>query len=101
MMRFRLHPEAGEEGIEAAAYIKADDPYQGALFIAALEDALAWARKEPLVFGCFDGEFRKVKLGKFRYSLVFRLRGEEIQILAIMHTSRKPGYWKKRAQNWK
>ncbi len=48
----------------------------------------------------FDGEARKVELGKFRYSLVFRVRGDEIQALAVIHISRKPGYWKNRLQNW-
>ena len=96
MLRFRLHPDADAETIEAAAYIKADDVVQGNLFITAVEDALSWARKEPLVFRCFDGEFRKVRLGKFRYALVFRIRDGEIQVLAVMHMSRKPGYWKMR-----
>ncbi len=100
MLRFRLHPEADAEAIEATADIKADDVSQGDLFSRAVEDALAWARKEPLIFRCFDSEFRKVRLGKFRYSMVFRIRGDEIQVLAFMHTSRKPGYWKERARNW-
>jgi toxin ParE1/3/4 len=100
MMRFRLHPEADAEAIAAADYIKADDAYQGALFKQALEDAILWARNEPLIYHCFDGEARRVKLGKFRYALVFRVRGDEIQVLAVMHMSRKPGFWRNRLQNW-
>ena len=100
MVRFRLHPDADAEAIEAAARIKADDPAQGEMFVRAVEDALLWVQKEPLLFHCFDGEFRKVRLGKFRYSLVFRIRDNEVQLLAIMHTSRRPGYWKKRSKNW-
>jgi hypothetical protein len=46
-------------------------------------------------------DFRKVKVGKFRYSLVFRIRGDEVQILAMAHMSRKPGYWKDRAKDWR
>ena len=99
MMRYRFHPAADSEAIEAATYIKDDDSYQGGLFVQALEDALTWARTQPLIFRCFDGEFRKVRLGKFRYALVFRLKDEEIQVLAVMHMCRKPGYWKDRVQN--
>ncbi|MDB6076792.1 MAG: Plasmid stabilization system protein [Akkermansiaceae bacterium] len=61
---------------------------------------MKWARSEPLLCRCFDGEFRKVKLGKFRYALVFRIRDDEIQVLAVMHQSRKPGYWKERQKAW-
>jgi toxin ParE1/3/4 len=94
MRSFRLHPDADAEALEAAACIKKDDAYQGGLFVQALEDALAWARTQPLIFRCFESEFRKVRLGKFRYALVFRIRGDEIQVLAVMHLSRRPGYWR-------
>ena len=100
MLPFRLHPEADAEGIGAAEYIKEDDPKEAAIFQAELLEALRWARSEPLVFRCFESDFRKVKVGKFRYLLIFRIRGDEVQVLAIAHTSRSPGYWKKRAKNW-
>jgi toxin ParE1/3/4 len=96
MLRFRLHPDAAAEALEAAAFIRADDFRQADLFVRAFEDAMVWARTQPLIFRCFDGEFRKVRLGKFRYSLIFRLKDGEIQILAVMHLSRRPGYWKNR-----
>ncbi|WP_367874864.1 type II toxin-antitoxin system RelE/ParE family toxin [Luteolibacter sp. Populi] len=100
MLRLRLHPEAEAEAFDAATCIKADDFQQGVLFVQALEDALVWARTQPLIFRCFDGKFRKARLGKFRYSLVFRLRDQEIQVIAVMHMSRKPGYWKNRRQSF-
>lgn len=67
MRPFRLHPEAEAEALDAAAFIKADDASQSSLFIQALEDALIWARTYPLIFRRFNGDYRKVKLGKFRY----------------------------------
>ena len=99
MLPFRLHPEADAEGIEAAAYIASDTPDEAAQFKDALRFAIDWACRQPFIFRCFEGDFRKVKVGKFRYSLVFRIRGDEIQILAIAHMSRKPGYWKDRANH--
>lgn len=97
MFDFRFHPEAREELFEAGRYLKSDDPEQGELFKLAFGLSLDWVRSQPLIFRCFDEDFRKVKVGKFRYSLIFRIRGDEIQILAIAHMSRKPGYWKDRA----
>ncbi|MCF6314491.1 MAG: hypothetical protein L3J39_18725 [Verrucomicrobiales bacterium] len=46
--------------IDAAEWIKADDPRQGALFVEALEDALTEARTRPEIYRTFDGDFRKV-----------------------------------------
>lgn len=100
MFHFRLHPEAQNEAFAAREYITADDLIEGELFGSAVDDALARSCEAPLIYACFDGEFRKIRVGKFRYNLVFRIRGEEIQILAVMHMSRRPGYWKKRATTW-
>jgi len=43
MKPFRLHPEADQDGIEAAARIKFDDPEEAILFKEALSAALDWA----------------------------------------------------------
>jgi plasmid stabilization system protein ParE len=100
MLSYRFHPAAAEELLEAGEYIKADDPEEGDLFKQDFAKALDWACSQPLIFRCFDGDFRKVRAGKFRYSLVFRVWEDEIQILAVAHMSQRPGYWKERAQNW-
>jgi toxin ParE1/3/4 len=100
MLPFRLHPEADAEAIDAARWIKADDPYQGALFVEALESTITKARQQPEQYRCFSDEFRKIRIGKFRYAVVYRLREDEIQILAVMHLHRRAGYWKNRATNW-
>ena len=100
MLPFKLHPEASAEGIDAAAYLKEKDASEAVIFKEALRQALDWACRQPLIFRCFDGDFRKVKVGKFRYSLVFRIRGDEVQVLAIAHMSRRPGYWKERTTGW-
>ncbi len=98
MLTLRLHPEADAEGMDAAEWIKADDPLQGALFVEALEDALTEARTRPEIYRIFDGEFRKVRMGKFSYAVVFRVKNNEAQVLAVMHLHRRPGYWKDRVK---
>ena len=98
MLPFRLHPEADAEAIDAAEYIKEDAPREAERFKQAVGKALDWACSQPLIFRCFEDDFRKLKVGKFSYSLVFRIRRDEIQILAVAHMSRKPGYWKERAK---
>lgn len=101
MLDYRFHPEAYQEMLGEKTYIQNDDPVQAALFGKAFHKALEWARCEPLIAGCFEKDYRKIKVGKFRVSLIFRVRGDEIQILAVAHHSRRPGYWKERAkENW-
>ena len=39
---------------------------------------------------------RMLPLGRYPYSLVYRVDGDTLHVLALMHQSRKPGYWTKR-----
>ncbi|MEY2341971.1 hypothetical protein AB4090_07650 [Acidithiobacillus sp. IBUN Pt1247-S3] len=32
----------------------------------------------------------------FPYSIIYTLAAQEIQVLAVAHQSRSPGYWRKR-----
>jgi plasmid stabilization system protein ParE len=36
---------------------------------------------------------RMLPLHKFPYSLIYRLQGDMIRIIAVVHHSRRPGYW--------
>jgi hypothetical protein len=39
---------------------------------------------------------RVLALHNFPYSLVYRIQGDEIRIVAVAHHSRRPGYWVER-----
>ena len=36
---------------------------------------------------------RILALHNFPYSLIYRIQGDEIRVIAIAHHSRRPGYW--------
>jgi hypothetical protein len=35
-------------------------------------------------------------LGRFSFTLPYQIVGDEIVVLALAHTSRRPGYWSRR-----
>lgn len=45
----------------------------------------------PYKFGC-----RRVLPGKFKFSIVYVVREDEIVVLAVAPFRRKPGYWRSR-----
>ena len=45
----------------------------------------------------FDPPFRKLNTDRFPYQIVYLIEGETIIVVAVMHQSRKPGYWKERS----
>lgn len=42
------------------------------------------------------GLVRRVPLRHFPFFLIYRKRDEQLQIVALAHTSRKPNYWRTR-----
>lgn len=39
---------------------------------------------------------RKLLLDRFPYTLVYRIDGDTVRVLAFMHQSRRPDYWRHR-----
>lgn len=45
----------------------------------------------------WQGEFRRLPLGRFRYSIVYHVGARVLHIVALAHQRRSPGYWRGRA----
>jgi toxin ParE1/3/4 len=51
----------------------------------------------PGSFPRISGDYRRVRIQRFPYILVYRPRqSDEIVVVAVAHTSRRPGYWRRR-----
>jgi len=90
------HDAAQSEFGEAAVYYEREVEELGARFIAQVEVAVAQILAAPLRPRCFVGECRKVRVERFPYSLIYRVKCGQLQIIAVAHMKRRPGYWKKR-----
>jgi plasmid stabilization system protein ParE len=44
-----------------------------------------------------DPQTRRVLVERFPYQVVYRLEGNEIVVVAIVHLKRRPGYWQHRS----
>lgn len=95
-MRVHLGRRARREAVEAASWSGGQEAGLGSRFLQALEAAQNRISLNPEIYRCFRGDLRKCRFEVFPYMLVFRVHGDEIQVTAVMHTSRKPGYWEDR-----
>jgi toxin ParE1/3/4 len=66
-------------------------------FKAAVEAAVLRICDGPDLLPLFSNGYRWVRVQRFRYILVFRRSPGEIVIVAVAHSSRRPGYWRRRA----
>lgn len=65
-------------------------------FADAIDAALWKISGAPSEFASIDGVHQQCTVRIFPFRVVFRDLGNEILIVAVMHSSRRPGYWKHR-----
>jgi hypothetical protein len=52
---------------------------------------------KPSLFPRYDEEHRFAMLVRFPYSLVYQSLPDRVQVIAVAHSRRRPGYWLGRA----
>lgn len=96
-MELKWHEEARLEADAAAAFYKAKRPGLEQRFLDSLEDALRGIRRHPKAYRRIEAELRKCRLPHFPYGVIYRIQARHIEIIAVMHLRRSPGYWKRRS----
>jgi plasmid stabilization system protein ParE len=98
----RYLPAARAEFIEAVARYEVAADGLGADFIRAIDDALAVVITSPERWPLAPRvsprhRVHRYLLKRFPFSIVYRLAGDdELEVLAVAHQRRRPGYWTKR-----
>ena len=88
-----FHDLAKVELNEAAQYYERDSPGLGAAFVAEVERCTAAILEHPEASPIVTGAIRRRLLRRFPYGLLYRVRPEQVRILAVMNLKRRPGYW--------
>ena len=96
-MRYVFHPEAFTEYAEAVQYYTKQRIEIAQAFIDAVEDAVCRIRESPTRYIVIDEDIRRCMTRKFPYGIIYTTEQDYILILAVMHCSREPGYWKSRS----
>ena len=96
MMKYVFHPEALAEYAEAVQYYVEQRAETAQLFVNAVEEAVYRIREFPERYAVIDEDVRRCMTRKFPYGILYVIEPDYILILAVMHCSRKPQYWKNR-----
>jgi toxin ParE1/3/4 len=91
-----FHPEAASEADAAAAFYAERRKSLGFRFVAALDETITRICGNPKIYREVEAGVRQCRLPRFPYGVIFREREEAIEIIAVMHLRREPGYWKAR-----
>jgi toxin ParE1/3/4 len=88
-----FHPAARAELLEAIDWYNARSPVAATEFAREIEQALERIHEAPLRYPETRSRHRRFVLLNYPFDVVYRLSKNTIEILAISHHSRRPGYW--------
>jgi toxin ParE1/3/4 len=97
----RFDSEAEAELRAAISWYERERPGLGDEFWAEVQETLALIDEHHEIGGRVArvrvrGIARRLLVRRFPYFVVYRNRGDFIEIVAIAHQSRRPGYWRSR-----
>jgi plasmid stabilization system protein ParE len=91
-----VHPEAVVEARAAAQWYRERSALAADAFLVELDRAVQRIAENPEMYPNYVRSTRRYLLQRFPFYLVYREIGGKLEIVAIAHGRRKPGYWKKR-----
>ena len=92
-----VHPEAVSEARAARAWYERRSPAAAKAFVEELEAALERILDAPEMYGTYLHGTRGCLLRRFPYIVVYRLTEAAVQVIAVAHARRRPGYWRLRS----
>jgi toxin ParE1/3/4 len=95
-VRFEFHPDALAEYTDAVQYYAERHPALGHRFIACVEEAIERIVDSPTTWPVVEQDVRRCLARIFPYAVLYTIEADRILIVAVMHCSRRPGYWKQR-----
>jgi len=97
-MNWDFHPEALEEYESAALYYAEQDVDLQLRFIESIENAIERILESPTRWRVIDEDVRRYIAHVFPYGILYTIEDDFVLIIAVMHFSREPGYWKDRIE---
>jgi plasmid stabilization system protein ParE len=88
-----FHPEAISEVRAAREWYKVWSDEVADAFMAEMDSAIERIEEGPRQWPTYLGKTQRYLLRRFPFFVVFREANDRIEILAVAHGRRRPGYW--------
>ena len=95
-MTWKFLPRAAEEYLEITQYYADIELELGVSFVDHVEAGIERILANPKAWPEVDPGIRRHLIQRFPYGIFFRIDGDLILIVALMHTRRRPGRWRER-----
>lgn len=96
-MNYEFHPAAEAEHLESVAYFESERAGLGASYLYEFEETMQLVCEAPHRYPVEKGaDTRLIRMKRFPYKVYYREISGSVQVLAVAHQRRKPGYWQSR-----
>ena len=92
----QFHPDARVDALEAFDWYAERSQEAANAFQQELQDAGSAIQRSPKRWANYLSGTRRYLMKRFPFVLVYRVGAERIEIVAVAHGKRRPGYWKDR-----
>jgi len=92
----RLHPEAADEAEEAYRWYRERSQTAAMAFRTRLRQSIVLIAEAPERHRRYLHGTRRILLPRFPYLVVYRIADDGIEVVAVAHGRRRPGYWRDR-----
>ncbi len=98
-MKVILRPAAEADVTEASDFYALITPALAHAFLDALRDQLARLADNPRLYQRVHGEVRRTLTRRFPFAIYYLIESDFVDVLAVLHTSRRPGTWQDRVDS--
>jgi toxin ParE1/3/4 len=95
-LRVEFASPANSEFLAAIEYYESESAGLGVDFVNDVERAVQILGEFPLIGAPAPSGARRMHLGRFPFSLVYKATADTVWIVAVEHHSRLPGFWQDR-----
>jgi hypothetical protein len=92
-MSFYFDPHAIRELQQATDYYSSISHTLGEAFACEMDRVIKRILSLPRAWTIITASIRRCRARGFPYAVIYRIKDEQIEILAVMHISREPNYW--------
>jgi toxin ParE1/3/4 len=91
-----FHPIAEEEWLAAYAWYSERSETAARAFLREMDRAVSLISEAPDRWPKYDSETRRFIMTRFPFSIIYRVAEDDVEVIAVAHHKRKPGYWRTR-----
>jgi plasmid stabilization system protein ParE len=93
-----FHPDARVDAMEAYKWYASRSQDAADAFREELQNAGKAIQRSPLLWASYLFGTHRYLMHRFPFVVIYRIATHQIEVMAVAHGPRRPGYWKNRLE---